>query len=79
MRAATSDIRNHAKTQGIDPRRPLGSNVFEDVVKDFIELKAKKTKTWRETQRIFDRYVLPEWRYKSIKDIDTDAVSHPAR
>jgi hypothetical protein len=75
MRSATSDIRNRAKTQGIDPRRPIASNVFEDVVKDFIELKAKKTKTWQETQRIFDRYVLPQWRYKSINDIDKAAVT----
>jgi hypothetical protein len=25
-------------------------------------------RTWQETQRIFDRYVLPQWRYKSIND-----------
>jgi len=75
MRRAASDIRNRAKDQGIDPRRPLASNVVEDVVQDFIELHAKKNRTWTETQRIFDRYVLPQWRYKSIKDIDKDAVA----
>jgi integrase len=53
----------------------VASNVFEDVVKDFIELHAKKNQTWPETQRVFDRYVLPQWRYKSIKDIDKDAVT----
>jgi hypothetical protein len=76
MRRAASDIRSRSQTQGIDPRRPLASDLFEGVVKDFIELKAKKTKTWRETQRYFDRYVLPQWRNKSIKDIDKDAVTH---
>jgi hypothetical protein len=75
MRRAASDIRNRARDQGIDPRRPVASNVFEDVVKDFIELHAKKNRTWKETQRVLDRYVLPKWRHKSIKDIDKSTVS----
>ena len=42
VRTAASDIRNRAKTQGIDPRRPIELDVCEDVVKNFIELHAKK-------------------------------------
>jgi hypothetical protein len=59
-------IRNRAKDQAIDPRCSLASNLFEDVVKNFIDVHAKKNLA--ETQRIFDRYVLPQWDYKSIDD-----------
>ena len=45
------------------------------MVKEFIELKAKKTKTWGRRNGYSTRYVLPEWRYKSVKDIDKVAVS----
>jgi hypothetical protein len=75
MRRAASDIRNRAATQGIDPRRPVASNIFEDVVKEFVELHASKTRSVVETQRIFDRYVLPYWRRKIINDIDRAAVT----
>jgi integrase len=75
VRTAASDIRNRAKTQGIDPRRPIESDVCEDAVKHFIELHAKKNRSWQETQRIFDRYVLPEWRFKRMGDIDKNAVT----
>jgi hypothetical protein len=75
VRRAASDIRNRAATMGIDPRRPVASDVFEDVVKDFVELHASKNRSCAETQRIFDRYVLPEWRFKRITDIDKDHVT----
>jgi hypothetical protein len=76
MRRAASRIRTRAKDQGIDPRRPPISNAFEDVVKDFMELHAKKNRSWPETQRTFDRYVLPQWRDKSIKDINKNEVTY---
>ena len=70
VRAAASDIRNRAKLLGIDPRRPVASDVFADVVKDFIELYAKpNNRSWKETERIFNTYVLPEWGNKKIGDI----------
>jgi hypothetical protein len=70
MRRAASDIRNRAKDQGIDPRRPVASDVFADVVKDFIELHAKpNTRSWKETERIFNTYVLPEWGNEKIGNI----------
>ncbi len=68
VRRAASDIYNRAKL-GIDPRRPVASDVFEDVVTDFIELHAKNNRSCKETQRIFNTYVLPEWRYLKIGDI----------
>ena len=76
IRRAASTIRNRAKDQGIDPRRPPVSDVFEDVVADFLKLHASKNRRAAETKRIFDRYVLPQWRFKSIKDIDRNAVTH---
>jgi hypothetical protein len=76
MRRAASNIRNDAKDQGVDPRRPPASTVFEDVVADFLKLHASKNRRAAETKRIFDRYVLPQWRFKSIKDIDRNAVTH---
>lgn len=70
MRRAASDIRNRAKDQGIDPRRPVASDVFADVVKEFIELYAKpNNRSWKETERIFNTYVLPEWGNEKIGDI----------
>lgn len=61
VRDAASHIRGNAK-HGIDPRRPAVSGDFKSVVKNYIEMHAKeKNRTWQETERIFNRYVLPEW------------------
>ena len=75
VRAAASDIRNRAKLLGIDPRREVASDIFADVVKNFIELYAvgdpdsPNNRSWKETERIFKTYVLPEWGNKKIGDI----------
>jgi hypothetical protein len=68
IRNAARDIRNRAE-HGIDPKRPVASGLFEDVVKNFLALHAKKNRTFKETERIFSTYVLPEWRYLLITDI----------
>jgi hypothetical protein len=74
MRNAASDIRTRAE-RGIDPHVPVASDALTEVVKNFIELHAKKNRSWQETERIFYRYVLPEWRGKQMRDIDQDYVT----
>jgi hypothetical protein len=75
VRDRAAEIRINAK-KGVDPKRPKLSDAFEDVVKNFIELHAKKNnRSWRETQRIFNTYVLPEWRNLSITQIKRRDVS----
>ena len=56
---------------GEDPRpRPAVANDFGSIVDNFIERYAKKKqRSWLETQRIFDRYVLPAWRDRPITSI----------
>jgi integrase len=72
VRAAASNIRERAK-DGIDPRRPEPSGAFEDVVSDFIALYAKPTnRSWKETERIFNTYVLPQWAHLRIDDISRE-------
>jgi hypothetical protein len=71
VRDAANDIRARAR-DGNDPRRPVASGLFEDVVSDFIELYAKNNRSWKETERIFNTYVLPDWRYLKIDDITRD-------
>jgi hypothetical protein len=75
VRRAASDIRNRAATLGIDPRRPIASDVFEDVVKEFLEHAKTKNLSYDETERIFKRYVLPEWKNLRMGDIDRDRVT----
>lgn len=56
---------------GEDPRpRPEVANDFGSIVDNFIDRYAKKKqRSWPETQRIFDVYVLPEWRDRPITSI----------
>ena len=75
VRLAASDIFNRAKSQGIDPRRPPASGGFADVVKVFLEEHASKKRSYREIERIFARYVLPEWGLREITDIERNDVA----
>ena len=62
-----------AVRQGRDPRRTRdeqSARLFEGVVNTFIDKYAKrKNRRWLETQRVFQRYVLPEWKGRLITDI----------
>ena len=67
------------KAQKFEPSPARTDNeelLIENVVSTFIERYAKKRnrKHWPQTQRIFDTYVLPEWRGRSIFDIKRRAV-----
>ena len=42
---------------------------FKAVAKDFIARYAKKNKTWAETERLLNTYVLPQWGSRAIADI----------
>lgn len=44
-------------------------------MRNFIELHAKKNRRWKETERIFNTYVLPEWRDFNIGDINRQHVA----
>jgi hypothetical protein len=75
VRRLASEIRNNAK-KGIDPRRPTTPGGFEALVRSFIELHAKKkNRTWPETQRVLDTYVLPEWGDRSVGSIRRSDVA----
>lgn len=74
-RADAARIRDDAKMKGINPKRPkLADKTFEQVVDEFIEDHAKKNRTWEDTRRIFDCYVIPEWRGLAIEDIKRSDV-----
>ena len=68
VRDAARDIRNRAR-RGIDPERSVASDAFHAVVKDFIDLHAKKYRSWKEAERILNTYVVPEWQGLKIGDI----------
>jgi hypothetical protein len=68
VRDRVAVIRANAKN-GIDPRREVPSGSFAIVVENFLDLHAKKKRSWKETDRIFRTYVLPEWEGRKIGDI----------
>jgi hypothetical protein len=75
VRDRARQIRMDAKS-GIDPKRPRLSGNFKAVVARFIDEHAKRNnQTWKETQRIFDRYVVPEWQDRNVEEIKKDDVS----
>jgi hypothetical protein len=75
VRNEAAQIRINTK-KGIDPKRPALSSAFDRVVEDFIELHAKKnTRSWQETQRIFNTYILPQWRDLDITEIKRSTVT----
>jgi hypothetical protein len=60
---------------GIDPRKPKLTGKFPETVARFIEDHARENRTWPETKRIFDLYVVPEWANKNIEDVKKDDVT----
>ncbi len=69
-REAAREALNKARA-GEDPRpRPTTGTDMGSIVETFMERHAKReTRTWPETQRIFDLYVLPKWRDRPIASI----------
>jgi integrase len=74
MRDAARQTRNDAKA-GIDPKRPRLSGNFANVAERFINEHAKQNRTWEETKRILDLYVVPVWVDKNIEDITKSDIS----
>jgi integrase len=75
VRARVATIRADAR-DGIDPRREVPSGSFATVVENFLTQHARRNnRTWKETQRIFEVYVLPEWGEQAIADISRDDVT----
>lgn len=59
-----------------DEARQKGERVFEVICARFIELHAKAhTVKWRDTERLLNTYVVPEWRTKPIDTLDR-ATAH---
>jgi hypothetical protein len=73
-RSDAARIRDDA-AKGHNPKRPkLADKPFEKVVDEFISDHAKNNRTWRETRRIFDCYVTPEWWGRRLEDIKRSDV-----
>lgn len=54
-----------------DELRQKGERVFEVICARFIELHAKAhTVKWRDTERLLNTYVVPEWKSKPIDTLD---------
>ena len=75
------DVRNAARVvrmdaaKGVDPTRPKLTGDFKEAAERFIEEHAKENRTWNETKRILDTYVVPEWADKKIEDIKKSDIS----
>ena len=63
VRRLASKIRNAAADDDIDPKRPVMSDLFEDVVKNFIELLRQEEPQLEGDSSALHTYVLPDWRY----------------
>lgn len=69
---------------GVDPRETerktqieVDRSQFGAVVDSFIERHAKRNnRRWDETQRIFDRYVIPQWGERAIRQISRRDVAN---
>lgn len=59
-----------------DEARQKGERLFEVICARFVELYAKShTQKWRDTQRLLNTHVVPEWRGRTIDTIDR-AMAH---
>jgi hypothetical protein len=74
MRDAARRIRDEAK-EGVDPKRPRLSGNFAEVAERFINEHAKQNRTWEETKRILDCYVVPAWADKNVEQITKSDIS----
>jgi hypothetical protein len=75
------DVRDKAQLvrmearQGIDPRKPRLTGTFAETVKRFIEEYAVTNRTWRESERILNHYVIEEWADKNIESVTREDVN----
>src|SRR5206468_108434 len=54
-----------------------GSNLFEDVARRFVERYAKtntRESSWRETERLLEKEVIPKWKGRAIDSITRSDV-----
>jgi integrase len=71
LRTAARIIRSNAKDLGIDPRRPRLTGNFKQWVDRFIEEYAKPNqRSWSETKRILELYVVPDWQDRDIEQLE---------
>ncbi len=68
VRDRANVIRAEAQS-GSDPKRPKLTGAFPQIVDRYIAEYASKNRTWKETKRILDRYVVPEcaWSLSQVR------------
>lgn len=65
----------HGIEKGVDPHavraaHKMAGDTFDTIAADYIEREAKKrNRSWRETERIFDKYVSPRWGSRAPAEI----------
>ena len=74
VRRAASTIRDKAEI-GIDPKRPVMTGEFPEMVAKYIDEQIEGNRTAAETKRIFAVYLTPEWGDKNIAEIKKGDVS----
>lgn len=78
MRDRAHEVRTAAKA-GIDPHRPKMTGNVKEVVDRYVEDYAKPNqRTWSETERILNLYVVPPWAGRHIEQLEykTDIAPH---
>jgi integrase len=78
IRKRATLIRDDAQ-KGIDPNKPqIKTGKFAEAVTRYIEDQAKPNqRTWEETKRIFDVYVVPQWGDKEVESLTWKAHIQP--
>jgi integrase len=74
VRDSARQARNDAKA-GIDPKRPKLSGDFAAIAERFVNDHSKQNRTWEETKRILDLYVVPVWADRNIENITKSDIS----
>jgi hypothetical protein len=75
VRNAAAEIYSRAQRDK-DPRRPEASDIFEDVVTEYLESCRSKQRTFKGTEYLFGTFIVPEWRNLRITDIKRSDVTN---
>jgi hypothetical protein len=76
VRSRCSEIRNAAKGVGVDPKRPTVGNTIGEIAERYIvSPDVQSQKSLKETLRIFDVYILPEWKDRKADDLQRSDVA----
>jgi integrase len=73
---AVHDGRNPAAEKRAAKLGKLSPDSFSAIVDMFIERHAKKNRSWKETERVFNVYVVPVWKDRPLTDISRPDLMH---